>query len=409
MVFSFFKKPSQKMVAKPAAVPRPPEATPAVPNAPAEAAPVAAPTSREKPQDVAPAEPEAPSDFSDFQFSESPCDFQIEADVDPIEADVEQAAVLYANAQDEAARALLEEAVHAHQAGPGERLWWMLFDLYRLSGQKAPFEALEIDFARAFEKSPPLWRDRSQGPAAAGRTQSAGSALFKGDLTGDNAAAFAAIRQALAKHPTLRLDLSKVKTFDAAGVDRLLAELSQAHKSKGEIELVGSGHLAALLESRIETGRAVDAEYWLFLLELYQLQGRQEDFEELAINYAVTFEMSPPSWAPKRVAAVAPPPAPVKPATAEPASVNAYVLHGDIKASRFADLPAFAEVHDPVLIDCAGVTRMDFISAGALLNVLSAVRRAGKQVVFRHPNHLVAELFGVVGLKAIAAIILTKN
>jgi len=408
MVFSFFKKPSQKMVAKPAAVPRPPEAIPVAPNAAAEETHTAAPASSERPQGATPAEPEAASDFSDFQFSESPYDFQIEADVDPIEADVEQAAVLYANSQDDAARALLEEAVHAHQAGPGERLWWMLFDLYRLTGQKALFEALEIDFARAFEKSPPLWRDRSKGPAAS-RTQAVGSVTFKGELTGDNEAAFTAIRQALVKHPTMRLDLAKVKKFDAAGVDRLLAELYQAHKAKGEIELVGSGHLAGLLESRIETGRAVDAEYWLFLLELYQLQGRQEDFEVLAINYAVTFEMSPPSWAPTRVAAGEPPPSPVKPTTDEHAMANAYVLQDEIKAFRFGDLPAFAEVHDPVLIDCARVTRMDFISAGALLNVLSVVRRSGKQVVFRHPNHLVAELFGVVGLKAIAAIILTKN
>jgi anti-anti-sigma regulatory factor len=62
-----------------------------------------------------------------------------------------------------------------------------------------------------------------------------------------------------------------------------------------------------------------------------------------------------------------------------------------------------------VIIDCATVTRVDFISAGALLNVLSTVRRTGKQIVFRHPNHLVAELLGVVGLKAVAEIVFAKH
>ena len=52
---------------------------------------------------------------------------------------------------------------------------------------------------------------------------------------------------------------------------------------------------------------------------------------------------------------------------------------------------------------------IDFISAGALLNVLSLVKRTGRQIVFHHPNHLVAELFGVVGLTAVAAIVFEKH
>ena len=80
-------------------------------------------------------------------------------------------------------------------------------------------------------------------------------------------------------------------------------------------------------------------------------------------------------------------------------------MHGDIKSSRFPDLAAHAGLHDPVLIECSTLRRMDFISAGALLNILTTVRGTGKQIVFRHPNHLVAELFGVVGLKAVAAIV----
>ena len=156
-------------------------------------------------------------------------------------------------------------------------------------------------------------------------------------------------------------------------------------------------------------GRADDQECWLLLLELYQLQGQHEAFEDGAINYAVTFEVSPPSWEAHRVAA----PEPVRALAAEqPVAdlpVGAYVLRGDIKALRFGDLPARTEANDPVLIDCADLNRIDFISAGALLNVLTTVRRAGKQIVFRHPNHLVAELFGVVGLKAVATILLAKR
>jgi hypothetical protein len=35
---------------------------------------------------------------------------------------------------------------------------------------------------------------------------------------------------------------------------------------------------------------------WLLLLELHQQAFHQEAFEEAAVNYAITFEVSPPSW-----------------------------------------------------------------------------------------------------------------
>ena len=36
--------------------------------------------------------------------------------------------------------------------------------------------------------------------------------------------------------------------------------------------------------------------YWLLLFELLILQGKNEEFEELGLEYAVAFEMSPPNW-----------------------------------------------------------------------------------------------------------------
>jgi anti-anti-sigma regulatory factor len=234
--------------------------------------------------------------------------------------------------------------------------------------------------------------------------------LFKGELLGDNDAGFDVARQAMEKNAKLRLDFSKVKSLDAGGCGRLLALLQLARKNKREIELLGRDNIGALVEERVETGRAEDGECWLLLLELLQLQGQQEAFDDAAINYAVTFEVSPPSWEAKRVAAAEPAPKMASAAAAEEGLMSeAYQARGDIKASRFNDLPAFAEVHDPVIIDCSAVTRVDFISAGALLNVLNTVRRSGKQIVFRHPNHLVAELFGVVGLRAVAEIVFAKH
>ena len=391
MVFSFFKKPPEKMVARPAAVPR------------------STPKTGEQTPPPEVVKGDVPSlDYSEFVFSESLPNFQLEEDIDPVDAEAEEASVLFANGQDEAVLSILENAVRVHKSGPGERLWLMLFDFYRLSGQKTAFETLEIDYARSFEKSPPGWRDKSKAPPKS-KELATGSLLFGGDLTGDNTTAFDAVALALEKNPKLRLDLSKVNRLDAAGCGRLLSQLQNARKAKRVLDLLGRDIIGVLVQERVESGRAEDGECWLLLLELCQLQGQHDAFEEVAINYAVTFEVSPPSWEPKRIATPEPEAQLATDNLGNDVAFDAYVIRGDVKSSRFADLSAHADLHDPVIIDCSGLTRLDFISAGALLNALTTIRRTGKQIVFHHPNHLVAELFGVVGLKSVAAIVFAKH
>ncbi|MBI2307228.1 MAG: sodium-independent anion transporter [Rhodocyclales bacterium] len=418
MVFSFFKKPPpEKMVAKPAAAPprpksgeapfpdsRPlPEADARTPAAPAPGG------NQEAPRELESLDFTSSSQFSDL--SETPGDIHVETDIDPIQADVEQAAILYANAQDDVARAMLENAVHANPFGPGERLWLMLFDLYRLTNQRTPFDALSLEYARAFERSPPAWRNSHTAKPAAKAVVAvpAGTMLFKGELTGDNDSAFAALDQSIDKNPKLRVELTKVTAVDDLGAERLLGVLCAARKKKVDIELVGRDALAALLEARIETGRREESGCWLLLIELYQLMGKQEAFEDMAINYAVTFEMSPPSWEPKRVAAAEPKPVLALAARAPEEEALAYAPKGDLKAERFANLQGFAEKQEVLILDFSAVTRIDFVSAGTLVNLLTTVKRQGKRIVVRHPNRLVAELLGVVGLAAVADIEFAKS
>lgn len=392
MVFSFFRKPPEKMVAKPAVTPRPPALGVAVPL-------------EEKITAPALDEENDGADFSDFPFSEAPSDFQDELVVDPLDADIGQAALLYANGQDEATRLMLENAVQVYRSAAAERLWLMLFDLYRLIGWKAPFEALGIDYAMIFSSSPPTWRETSH-VAAAVRSPGAGDLSFAGELLGRNDAGFDSLRLALAANAGLSIDLSRVRELDAPGCARLRVLLQQARKAGRTPDLLACDEVDAQIGKRIAAGLAEDGECWLLQLEFHQLRGRQAAFDDLAIGYAVTFEVSPPSWECWELqrAAVAEPLATIDPAV----SGEAYALRGEIKASRFADLAAFAELHDPLVIDCSALSRIDFISAGALLNVLSTLRRGGKDIVLRHANHLVAELFAVVGIKAVAEITFIK-
>jgi anti-anti-sigma regulatory factor len=88
---------------------------------------------------------------------------------------------------------------------------------------------------------------------------------------------------------------------------------------------------------------------------------------------------------------------------------DAYYFSGEISNSRFDELVDVFEMIDQPVLDFSGVLRMDFFSAGQLVNRLSPYKAAGREIVIRSPNHLVAELMAVVGLNKQARIIVPKS
>jgi anti-anti-sigma regulatory factor len=88
---------------------------------------------------------------------------------------------------------------------------------------------------------------------------------------------------------------------------------------------------------------------------------------------------------------------------------DAHYLSGDIKSARFDDLPAILELMDVPILDFSAVRRLDFFSAGQLANRIAPLKDAGRDVIIRSPNHLVAELMGVVGLNKVSRILVPKT
>jgi anti-anti-sigma regulatory factor len=158
------------------------------------------------------------------------------------------------------------------------------------------------------------------------------------------------------------------------------------------------------LNSRMVAGDAAHEPSWRLLLELLQRHGPQDAFEERAVDFAVTFELSPPSWEPRSAA-----PAPAaSDARGRPAD-DAYYLSGELKGSRFDELASVIDASEHPVLDFSGVRRLDFVSAGQLVNRLAPYKAAGREIVIRCPNHLVAELMAVVGLNKQARILVPKS
>jgi ABC-type transporter Mla MlaB component len=141
--------------------------------------------------------------------------------------------------------------------------------------------------------------------------------------------------------------------------------------------------------------------HWLLLLELYQTLGQQDNFEDLAVDYAVRFEVSPPSWSEVQAAEV------VQAAPTEPRD-DALLLSGEITPANNSALQQFgsyAAEHQEVLVDLSQVTRVDYGSVSQLISVLMQSLGSGKTVTLRGHNALIHELFRVMGIDQLAQLV----
>ncbi|MGE5386264.1 MAG: hypothetical protein ACM3SV_10305 [Betaproteobacteria bacterium] len=345
-----------------------------------------------------------PSAFKDSIFGEeftlsNAMGIEVEHDVDPVKVDIEQAAVLFANGQDVPARTVLEAAARMHTGADAERLWRMLLDLLQVLGDRPAFEKLGMEFAQVSEKSPPTWRTEAAPVKAA---TSLSSVALQGVIAGSDSPGIAKLREAVDKKLPIQVNLGKLVSLDDMAAGVLFDLFRKARKLGLTITLEGAEGLIGRLEGRLQTGQQEYEKGWLLLLELYQLLGSQERFEEKAVDYAVSFEVSPPSWENVKAGTIHA----VK-ETLAPIDEN-YVISGECKNCRFDDLQPFLELHDHPVIDCSHLKRLDFMSAGMLRNILEPYTKKGKEIVIRHPHHLVAELLTIVGVNTVARIIVTK-
>jgi anti-anti-sigma regulatory factor len=318
---------------------------------------------------------------------------------------VEEAAILYANGELDAAEqallAILADTDH------GDRLpWWMLFDLYQAAGREQDFDSIAIDYASRFETSPPAYSPLLQAglqppgldaaPAFAGATP---TASLSGPLDESTAAALAHVL-APSANPLVRLEFGAVTAATPAGCGVLLDALQRLRREGRELVLAGAERLVAVLRPMLAIGdRSAGQAPWLLLLELLLLANREKDFEETAMDFCVTFEVSPPSFeAPARAAVTA---GASTPAASVPGADDHFLLPGVVEGDSTALLAAI-EAHAArcrhLVLDCSRLARIDYGAATTLVARLGALAEAGQGVELRDLNHLAAALLRLLGL-----------
>jgi anti-anti-sigma regulatory factor len=327
---------------------------------------------------------------------------------------LENAVLLYASAHASEARTLLAEGIENDAETQLLPLAWLaLFDLHQRAGDRAAFEQLALSYVVRFERSGPTWNEHLPAPAAAPAPRAAvgGFVNVTGKLSAASATQFEALKRAVERNTSqARFDLGAISEFDDAGA-RLLADvLSDARRKQYPLRLQRPEQLRRLLDAAVKKGANGGEGAWLLSLELLQWHGDRGAFDDRAVDYAVTFEVSPPSWEPPALAGQTAPatanetagtPAPESDADQGSQRPDVLGWSGVIAGShppQLAKLHEFADGRNVLPIDMSDVERVDFVGAGAIYNAVSAFEQLGKAVQIFGATPIIRAMLLLIGI-----------
>ena len=328
----------------------------------------------------------------------------------------QDAALLYsANFPDAAAR-LLKTEIKDPVGRSNTQAWLMLFDIYQLAQNREEFDALSMLFTVKFEQSPPVWVE-IESPGDPKRSQS----RERKDLFSLKPAAGGGLATEIDKfhafaeaQGSVRLDVAKVGAITAEEAALLAKALQRLRKKAtpmwfSNVEVLEQLLRAAFNEKATEAQRP----YWGLLFELYILEGKMHEFEELGMEYAVAFEMSPPSWEVYvNAVAVAVKTSVAKAVAAANPAENGFPLKGMLSvasANQIAELNTYAAGRTEVAVDMSKVLRIDFGYTGSFFDMIKTLQLAGKRVILANLNELNAALLEALGVNRYAILVRRKS
>lgn len=312
---------------------------------------------------------------------------------------------MYAVGQELEAMRRLEAAIKTGEDLGNDvvRAWACLFELLQVLGRRPAFDALALTFARRFEKSPPAWSAAVDGPHSASETTGGRAHVsLNGELDAGIGEILKETMKLAATSTMVRMDLTKLVDADNNGATLLMRAMAALKRAKKELVFGGPEHLAEILAAKLVPGERTHEAMWLLLLELYQQAYRQDAFEEAAVNYAITFEVSPPSWE-------ALPAGGSNPVLADSPSrtlrTEGFALHGQMLGAAAADFAALEESlegRSEYDIDARKLVRIDAGSAKLFLEALTRLHAAGKTIRIMGLSTLVAAYLETLGFADVA-------
>ncbi len=370
--------------------------------------------------------------------------FALEVDEIQHDPELEEAAIRFANGDDAGAEAgLLEVLGQQGSRHNDEETWYTAFDLYRATGKHDRFESLAIDFASKFNRSAPIWFSMPDmvGALASKVPAAPAAAAYKSDWRCPGSfgvQTLAALNAALTRaQMPWTLDWSVLKTIEPNAVIPLGKLFANWAAQPVQLRFMGAHVLDGVLRDATPSGlRDINQDLWKLRLEHLRITHRPDEFELAALDFCVTYEVSPPSWDSARceyklldgdgVSGVGQTiigeavrdsvhsgfsgyqDSQHGHSLSHSTQLSAVELSGQIQGDPVAVLDKLEGRMigaDVMVISCAKLIRVDFSAAGTLLNWVSARQLEGRLVQFTEVHRLVASFFHVIGISEHAKVI----
>ena len=364
------------------------------------------------------------------------------------DAELEEASISFANSDDVAAEAGLLEmlAPDGSRAGQSE-MWMALMDLYRATDQQDKFENTALKFVQKFERSAPQWfsmpdmvRKLSAPASKDVGTRSAADWVCSSSLGLQTVAALKAAlgRTAMPWH----LDWSNLKVIEPVAVEPLFKVFAGWSAHPVQVRFIGEAQLQQLLQKATPSGdRDTAQDWWKLRMEALRVTHRPDEFELAALDFCVTYEVSPPPWEVARCD--------YKSIDGQGIAHTGHAIIGDVYRDSVYSVPGVLEGDtqmdlvssqmshllsvelsgqiegdavgmldqleaklmgaEIMVISCAKLIRVDFSAAGTLLNWVAARQAENRAVQFTDVNRLVAAFFNVIGITEHARVVTRRD
>ncbi|QDL53512.1 STAS domain-containing protein [Rhodoferax aquaticus] len=383
------------------------------------------------------------ADAAEIGFSTSKL-FAMEGQDLATDPELEEAAIRFANGDDLGAEEGLLTALRGDALLPEVALSWAvaLLDLYRATNNRDGFDHALDEFALRFEGLSPIWTSFSE-PApqrsdpgvslASAPTvyqpfgSEAANVLWRSpsELTVDSMEQLRSLLAANATPWNLRwTGLLHIQPEAVPLLGGLLGSLCDEPVSLG---FLGEEDLVACLRDMTPSNdRTVPPQWWMVRLNALRVMGLHDEFELAALDYCVTFEVSPPAWVPARcvIEDLDSQQYPVSggsawDSSARKASSSGFASTAVLPITPILELrgavlgdgaKALTEDETPIAgkaihIGCHHLVRVDFSAAGSLLNWVASKEALGYQIQFVGVHRLVAAFFTVIGINEHAKVL----
>ncbi|RFO95896.1 hypothetical protein DIC66_15775 [Rhodoferax lacus] len=352
--------------------------------------------------------------------------FAIQDDTLETDPELEEAAIRFANSDDAGAEKGLLAALRGAASADQVSFVWAaaLLDLYRATNNRAAFESAFHEFASQLDGARPAWFALGD-PATASPVGSESEPVARiwESPTLLTAQAMESLRLAMVSMPTpWYLGWGALEQIAPDAIPLLDGLFSSLCDEAVALRFDGEDRLVRALRTLTPSGnRDVSQTCWQLRLNALRSMGLQDDFELAALDYCVTYGVSPPAWIAAQchfVGSAGRSGANLQDAQSQQAAERAallaqgahmLVLQGQVMGDAtqaLAALNAAPVDGQQVLLSCRDLIRVDFAAAGGILNWVAMRQAEGNQVQFVDVHRLVAAFFNVIGINEHAKVVL---